>query len=246
MDELKRSFSAYPAFVERVVAALLVVERQLSDLGIENAALEARLAVLESAAKESAPSGMAPEARQEMNALLERFERELESTRAAADSATRELMTLKRELQARDAEIERLRTSTPAPVIQKTTRAKKDLSEKRVLLIDDAEVNRVLLSHYLKGLPVRLDYATSVSKAIELCGAGKYDLLILDTGLVAGGNEGVVSDLKSSQNGALLFAFAENDASGMDLPGFSGVLSRGLTRESLVERLSKNLWTNQD
>lgn len=90
MDELKRSFSAYPAFVERVVAALPVVERQLSDLGIENAALEARLAVLESAAKESAPSGMAPEARQEMNALLERFERELESTRAAADSATRD------------------------------------------------------------------------------------------------------------------------------------------------------------
>ncbi len=232
IDELKRSFSAYPEFVERVTTALPLIEE--------------RLVVLEAAAKENVARDLAPEARQEMNALLERFESELESTRAAADSATRELTTLKRELQARDAEIERLRTVAPVPMIQKAARTKRDLSEKRVLLIDDAEVNRVLLSHYLKGLPVRLDYATTVSKAVELCTTGKYDLLILDTGLVTDGNENVLSDLKSTQNGALLFALTEKDDAGAELPGFSGVLSRGLSRESLVERLSKNLWTTGD
>jgi len=229
IEELKQSFSAFPEFVEKVSSALPVIERQLSELGIENAALEGRLA---------------PEARQEMNALLERFESELESTRAAADSATRELTTLKRELQSRDAEIERLRTAPPvSSTPQKTVaRVRKELAEKRVLLIDDAEVNRVLLSHYLKGLPVRMDYATTISKAIELCSRFKYDLLILDTGLMVPGDDSALSGLNSSKGEALLFAFTEKESESMEIPGFSGVISRGLPRESLIERLSKNLW----
>jgi CheY-like chemotaxis protein len=245
IEELKRSFSAYPDFVERVSTALPAIERQLSDLGIENAALEARLAVLEAASKQPDSPGMAPEARQEMNALLERFERELESTRAAADSATRELTTLKRELQSRDAEIERLRAAPPvSSAPQKTVaRVRKELSEKRVLLIDDAEVNRVLLSHYLKGLPVRMDYATTVSKAIELCSRAKYDLLILDTGLIVPGDDSALTDLNSSKGEALLVAFTERESDSTDLAGFSSVISRALPRESLIERLSKNLWS---
>ncbi len=244
IEELKRSFSAFPDFVEKVSSALPVIERHLSDLGIENAALEARMAVLEAASIQPGTTGMAPEARQEMNALLERFESELESTRAAADSATRELTTLKRELQSRDAEIERLRTAPPvSSTPQKTVvRVRKELAEKRVLLIDDAEVNRVLLSHYLKGLPVRMDYATTISKAIELCSRFKYDLLILDTGLMVPGDDSALSGLNSSKGEALLFAFTEKESESMEIPGFSGVISRGLPRESLIERLSKNLW----
>lgn len=246
IDELKRSFAAYPEFVERVTATLPMIERQLSDLGIENAALEARLAVLEIASQERPASGLTPEARQEMNALLERFENELESTRAAADSATRELTTLKRELQARDAEIERLRNSKSAVSAPKSVRVKKELSEKRVLLIDDAEVSRVLLSHYLKGLPIRVDYATSVSKAIELCSGSKYDLLILDTGLIIPGDDSILSRLNSSKGDALMFAFTDRESESADLPGISGVISRGLPRERLIERLSQNLWSGLD
>lgn len=246
IEELKRSFASYPEFVDRVAALLPAVERRLSDLGLENAALEARVVVLEAAAKESASVGLAPEARNEMNALLERFESELESTRAAADSATRELTTLKRELQARDAEIERLKTVTPVASAPRAARSKRDLSEKRVLLIDDAEVNRVLLSHYLKGLPIHVDYATTVPGAIELCSRGKYDLLILDTGLIGSETGKVLSDLNSSKGEALLFAFTESASDSTDLSGIAGVISRGLPKESLVERLSKNLWAGQN
>jgi len=241
IDELKRSFSAYPVFVEQVSSLLPAVERQLSDLGIENAALEARVSVLESSSRD-----LAPEARKEMNALLERFENELDSTRAAADSATRELTTLKRELQARDAEIERLKNSTPTPSVPRAPRIKKELSEKRVLLIDDAEVSRVLLSHYLKGLPIRVDFATTVPRAIELCSQSKYDLLILDTGLIVPENDAFLSNLNSSKGGALLIAFTEKESESVDLPGFAGAISRMLPRESLVERLSKNLWAASD
>lgn len=230
-DELQAAFAAYPEFVARVTSLLPLVERRLSDLGLENAALEARVAVLE-AAKESAPSGLAPEAQREMNSLLERFERELESTRAAADSATRELTTLKRELQSRDAEIERLRA---APVVEKPSvtprmsKPKKDLPEKQVLLIDDAEVNRVLLSHYLKGMPVQVDFARSLALGAEQCSRKRYDLVILDSGLREDDSGAGIESLEAAKGAAPL------------VPTES-VLVPALGREAVLERISKSLW----
>jgi CheY-like chemotaxis protein len=54
------------------------------------------------------------------------------------------------------------------------------LPERHVLLVDAAEINRVLMSHYFKGLPVKLAFATSVESALKKCESVKFDLILLD------------------------------------------------------------------
>ena len=50
----------------------------------------------------------------------------------------------------------------------------------RVLLVDDSQDNRVLVRHYLKRMPYKIDEAENGRIAIEMFTANPYDLVIMD------------------------------------------------------------------
>jgi|GEM_PF-2428030 len=115
---------------------------------------------------------------------------------------------------------------------------------KRVLLLDPVELNRVLVSHYFKGLPVALDYAKTPDEAMRVLG-GAYDLLLVDFALKIEGEW--LSWVRGQSRGTTLIAYSSSPASseleqkalGM---GFDGCLFRGEPKPALVEKLGAILW----
>ena len=138
--------------------------------------------------------------------------------------------------------------NTPAPVQAAAQtpaeKPKKKLSEKRVLLIDDAEINRVLMSHYFKGLPVKLEFAPNAEAALRKCEDSVYDLIVVDDELQSPNHPNFAQSLKSIGKGAVLISLSNRDGQDTSsLPEYFSVLKRGLPRELFVERLKNYLWS---
>ena len=122
-------------------------------------------------------------------------------------------------------------------------KVKKVLSEKRVLLVDDAEINRVLMSHYFKGLPVKLDFASSAAHALQKCSVTQFDLIVVDDELQNPTSSEIARNLREAGTQAMLVALSNHgEAAHEASPEFSSVLKRGLARELFIERLKSFLW----
>ena len=120
------------------------------------------------------------------------------------------------------------------------------LAERRILLIDDAELNRVLMSHYLKGLPVKMEFASTLERALDLCAQHSFDALVVDFELKGHTPETLISALRGASNARLMALSSmeyslEAEEQALEL-GFQGYLSRGLSRQDLLGRLSSALW----
>lgn len=131
---------------------------------------------------------------------------------------------------------EHLRVLTQKPV----------LAERRILLIDDAELSRVLMSHYLKGLPVKMEFASTLERALDLCAQHSFDALVVDFELKGHTPETLISALRGASNARLMALSSmeyslEAEEQALEL-GFQGYLSRGLSRQDLLGRLSSALW----
>jgi myosin heavy subunit len=111
------------------------------------------------------------------------------------------------------------------------------LPERKVLLVDDAEINRVLMSHYFKGLPVKLHFAISMNAALEKCKEHQFDLVVVDDELQG------LGETAFSQSGLKLVALSNRTGSIDSRPEFQHVLNRGQSREAFVEQLKSFLWT---
>ena len=105
-----------------------------------------------------------------------------------------------------------------------------------MLLVDDAEINRVLMSHYFKGLPVKLEFAVSVDAALEKCKARRFDLIVIDDELVDLENP----VLRSSTN--QIVGLSNRVGSTSNPSRFDHVLNRGQAREAFVGQLKGFLW----
>jgi PleD family two-component response regulator len=108
--------------------------------------------------------------------------------------------------------------------------------ERHVLLVDDAEINRVLMSHYFKGLPVKLEFAVSVNVALEKCKNRRFDLIVVDDELTDLENP----ILRNSSNQVVGLSNRAGDTSSP--VHFTHVLSRGQAREAFIEQLKAYLW----
>ena len=118
------------------------------------------------------------------------------------------------------------------------------LTDKRVLLVDDAEINRVLMSHYFKGFPVKLDFAPSASLACEKCSLHQFDLVVID---FDSKGESVARELRTNGVHSLLIALSPNSFSELEketaiAAGFDQYLSRGIPKEELIFALREKLW----
>lgn len=52
--------------------------------------------------------------------------------------------------------------------------------KKKILIVDDAEINRVLMGHFFKNMPVTLEYAVSGEQALEKITGINFDLILMD------------------------------------------------------------------
>jgi len=277
VKELESAFAPYPEFVNSTLEQLKQVEFHQAEILHQLA--EAQAALL--APVQTAPAAPAPEKDSEqMNAILTRFEQELMSARAVAESAAQDVATLKRELQfsenklsqsertraelltqleqatqnigEMDSESEGEEQVRPAAARVRKVREKlsSKLPEKRVLLIDDAEISRVLVSHYFKGMPVELDFAPSLSLGLQFCAEKKYDLLIVDLGLKGHDSFSLANELKGNVGEARIFALSPHDFSSEEehqalKAGFHSYFSKSLSKEAIVDKLSQDLWFNE-
>jgi CheY-like chemotaxis protein len=130
----------------------------------------------------------------------------------------------------------------PNPSTSKTPA--RTLEQRRVLLIDDAELSRVLMSHYFKGLPVKVDFALSLQDAIRSCGEKKYDLLIVDLELK--GVEAVeLAGILKSHGRLMALGSGESQSAEQATAiqcGFDLYLPRSTPKEAMIEGLSVALW----
>jgi CheY-like chemotaxis protein len=182
---------------------------------------------------------------------FERFEQQIESV-------THELAQTKAELARVQQEAALIATASP----KKTTRTRSENSsnsasltekrdekrgEKRILLVDDAEVTRVLMAHYLKGLPVKLDFAPNLGRALGYCDEKSFDLLLVDLELNGRDLEGLLQSLKGKSGQAKVLALSPNvfsseeEASALRC-GFDLYLSRSLPKQDVIEKLENSLW----
>ncbi len=115
--------------------------------------------------------------------------------------------------------------------------------ERKVLLVDDAEINRVLMSHYFKGLPVKLDFAKNGDIALEKCKETQFDLIVIDEEIQNPKGSELAATLKSGGASGTFIALSNlQNEHGEPIESFAHRLSRGLPREEFIERLKSYLW----
>jgi CheY-like chemotaxis protein len=68
----------------------------------------------------------------------------------------------------------------PAPAVAPAQPGSGDPGSLRILLVDDAENNRMLLEFYLKGGPYQVDQATNGQEALDMFSSGQYDVIFMD------------------------------------------------------------------
>ena len=66
-----------------------------------------------------------------------------------------------------------------APKQKAAAIVKPSISNKRILIVETTEVNRVLLSHYFKEFPIQLEFSSTEADAVTKCRSQKFDLILL-------------------------------------------------------------------
>ncbi len=54
------------------------------------------------------------------------------------------------------------------------------LEKKKILIVDDAEINRVLMGHFFKHVPTLLEFASSGEQALTKISQHTFDLILMD------------------------------------------------------------------
>lgn len=104
---------------------------------------------------------------------------------------------------------ETLQNQTPAPSAKKSVAAPKldvDLSKiqtpverKKILVVDDAEINRVLMGHFFKNMPVDLEFAVSGEQALEKINQNIFDLIMMDLQMKGISGMETIKSIRASQ-----------------------------------------------
>ncbi len=78
--------------------------------------------------------------------------------------------------------VESSKSKEEAPRTQKLEIAPKweSIDPKKILIVDGTEINRVLMGHLFKRLPVTLEFAGTGEQALGKVGAHQFDLVLMD------------------------------------------------------------------
>jgi len=124
---------------------------------------------------------------------------------------------------------------------------------KSVLIVDSTEINRVLMSHYFKDLPIKLEFSASGVEAVKRCQSlqdqGKrYDLILMDLQMKDMSGIQMAEQIRVFEKTTPIFAITHLEPSDAELKssiesGCNRYLSKSLTKEALIEQVSAELFT---
>ena len=99
------------------------------------------------------------------------------------------------------------------------------------------------MSHYFKGLPVKLEFASSGEIALAKCKLSKFDLIVVDDELQNPTSLELAKSLHLECGAAVLVALSNREEiCSLEASLFTSILQRGLPRELFVDRLKSYLW----
>ena len=116
-----------------------------------------------------------------------------------------------------------------------------------MLIVDDAEINRVLMGHYFKLLPIRLEFSGSGTDAIEKCRQKKFDLILMDLQMKDMSGVQATQKIRAFDTHCPIFAITNLEPTDSELKesieaGCNRYLSRALTKEALIDQVAEELF----
>jgi len=115
----------------------------------------------------------------------------------------------------------------------------------RVLVADDLEMNRLIVSELLRDSGIRFEFAENGEEAVTLLNFSDFDLVLLDIQMpVMDGWEALRIIRQSHPHLPVLAFSADSQESDQQLylsSGFSGVLQKPIDREMLLHKISDSL-----
>ena len=182
---------------------------------------------------------------------------------AQLDSANATIQVLQNQIEALEArardsesrltlELSREPSVVQAPAVRESTRVlrspSKTLPDQKILVIDEAELGRVLLSRSFRGLPVKLEFAKNLESASELCSKNTYDWMLVDFGLATSASGASIGELQARIGAqARMAALSSKGASTGEAEsarefGFTHYLSRTLERDAFRDSVLNSIW----
>jgi CheY-like chemotaxis protein len=120
------------------------------------------------------------------------------------------------------------------------------IDPKTVLIVDQAELNRVLLGRFFKSLPVTLEFASSGEQALGKMGNQRFDLVLMDLQLKGMSGLEAIKTIRNAQSDAgkkiTIIAIASNDASDDDKKqvidgGADECINKGMPRDAFRDKV---------
>ena len=119
----------------------------------------------------------------------------------------------------------------------------------RILLADDSEDNRFLISSYLKSLPYSLEFAEDGAIALEKLRTGAYDLALIDVHMPEIDGYAVARSVRNAERGGgnhtipLIALTADAYASAIEksiAAGFNAHLTKPIGKQTLLEAIANH------
>lgn len=146
--------------------------------------------------------------------------------------------------------------STPAPKKSQQITKFSTHETKKVLIVDDAEINRVLMSHLFKSLPIKLEFANCGNQALEKLAQQSFDLILMDLQMKDMSGLDTIKAIRAAhpESGAptktLIVAItnlepSEDERTQTINAGASEYLSKSMPREAVREKVAELLFGAQ-
>lgn len=144
-----------------------------------------------------------------------------------------------------------LRAPAPPPITQQPAPSQaqpSDPSPLRVLLVEDMEDNRVLITLFLKGIPCRLDVAENGLEGVNTFQSGPYDLVLMDIQMpIMDGYEATRSirawEAKEGHQATPIIALTasafEEDIEKARVAGVTAHLTKPIKKQTLLEAVRR-------
>jgi CheY-like chemotaxis protein len=202
---------------------------------------------------ESVMSATSADHEQAMTQLMSRSAQEIQSLKAAHAQQMAAIGDRGEDTTSNDANaMPRIRRENRVRNSPRVSRAPAVVSRK-VLVVDDAEINRVLMGHYFKFLPIDLEFCSSGEDAIARCHTHKYDLIIMDLQMKnMTGLEAVLKIREFEKNTAILAIsnlspeemHAGNEQAEAMAAGCNHYAGKGMERDSFTQKVEEILFAS--
>lgn len=134
---------------------------------------------------------------------------------------------------------------SPRPEKPSALESGPDLSDRRILIVEDSKDNQILVEHYLRGTRARLAFAANGREALDLAHASGFDLVLMDLQMpVMDGYEAMkrLRDEGYTRPIVALTAHALREEKEKAMrSGFTDYLTKPLSRGTLFETITKHL-----